>query len=181
MIRQIKENPGSILISLCEIAVGLLLLFDPVRFTSGIIVALGALLAALGAASVVKYFTTEPRQAAREQRFAKGLFLLGAGLFCMLRYNWFILAFPALTVLYGAGLMLVGFVKIQRAVDMLRMKREMWFIAAISAALSLAAAGIVLVNPFESATVLWVLIGLTLVAEAACDLLSVFLKKKTRA
>ena len=178
MIKDIKENPGGILISLGEIAVGLLLLFDPARFTSGIIIALGVLLMMLGTSALIRYFTTEPKLAAKEQNLAKGLFLLGAGVFCALRHNWFLLTFPALTVLYGAGLMLIGFVKIQRAVDMLRLKRAMWFIAAISAALSLLISAIILINPFESTMLLWILIGVTLIAEAVCDLLSIFLKKR---
>lgn len=179
-IKTAKEHTDELIISLCEIAVGLLLLFDPVRFTSGIIVAFGVLLAVLGAASIIRYFTTEPRQAAKEQRLSKGLFLLGAGLFCILKSSWFISTFPALTVLYGAGLMLIGFIKIQRTVDMLRMKREMWFISAISAAASLLVAAIILVNPFKTTLFLWILIGVTLIAQAACDLMSIFLKKRQK-
>lgn len=178
MIKQIKENPAVVLMSLCEIVVGVLLLVDPIRFTSGIIAALGVLLTLLGALSVVRYFMTEARQAAKERRFAKGLFLLCSGLFCMLRNDWFIATFPALTSLYGAGLLLVGFVKVQRAVDLLRMKRGIWFTAAIGAGISLLAAVLILINPFQSALVLWILIGAALLLDAASDLLSIFLKKK---
>jgi len=178
MIGRIKESPGGVLISLCEIIIGLLLFFDPVRFTSGIIIALGGLLIVLGVSCLIRYFSAEPAIAAREQNLAKGLFLLGAGVFCVVRHNWFLLTFPALTVLYGAGLMFVGFIKIQRTVDMLRLKRGMWYICAVSAAIALLTSAVILVNPFESAFLVWIFIGTMLIVQAVFDLLSIFLKRK---
>lgn len=45
-MKAIKENAGSLILSLAEIAVGILLLVNPVGFTAGIIIAAGVLLLA---------------------------------------------------------------------------------------------------------------------------------------
>lgn len=180
MLRQIRDYAGELFVSLGETVVGVLLLVDPVRFTSGILVAFGALVSLLGVYYAVRYFLSEPRQASRECTLSKGLLLLCAGLFCMLGRGAIISTFPALTVIFGAGLLLISLFKVQKAVDMLRMKRDKWFLAAISAATALAAAVLVFVNPFESALLLWIIIGVTLIAEAVLDLLSIFMRMRRK-
>ena len=47
-MRAIQKNGGSILMCLLEIFVGVLLLIDPIRFTSSIIVVIGAALLIAG-------------------------------------------------------------------------------------------------------------------------------------
>lgn len=179
MITIIRTHATSLLGSLCEIVVGILLLTNPVRFTSGIIIAVGVVLAALGVLSIIRYFRAEPLLAAREFALSKGLLLLAMGLFCMLFYRVFIATFPALTMIYGAGLLLVGFLRVQRAIDLLRIGRESWFLSAIGAAASLIIGAIILFNPFESTKLLWMLIGGALLLDAACDLLCTFFKKRS--
>lgn len=177
MFQRITGNLPIFLTGLCEIAVGILLLVNPVRFTSGILIALGVLLVLCGAYDAAMYFITDPIQAAKEQKLTRGLTLLIIGLFCILRSGWFIATFPALTMIYGVLLLLIGLAKVQHTVDMLRLKKAMWPVAAISAAVSLITAALILFNPFESTRVLWVLMSISLIAQAAADLLSLFLKK----
>ena len=181
VIKSAKTHIGELLVTLGEIAVGVLLVVNPVYFTSIILIALGVVMSAWGGMSIMRYVKTEPHAAAREYRLAKGLFLIGAGLFCVLRVQWIVSVFPALTMLYGAGMLVLGFIRIQHTVDLLRMKRELWFIAGIGAAVTLLIAGVVFVNPFESARLLWAVISTALFADALCALLSLFLKKKTTA
>ena len=172
MLRQIKDDAGNVAASLGEMIVGILLLVNPSRFTSGIIIAFGALTALAGAYFTARYFMTEPRQASKEMLFGKGLLFLCAGLFCVLGHRMILLTFPALTVLYGALLLLIGLFKAQKAVDMVRMHGARWYFPAIGAALAVAAAVLIFINPFESALLLWIIIGLSLIGEAALDLVS---------
>ena len=65
-----KENAASLILSLAEIAVGILLLINPVGFTAGIIIAAGVLLLALGLRMMVRYFTTNPGMTQQEQSLA---------------------------------------------------------------------------------------------------------------
>lgn len=179
MITLIRTHAGSFFGSLCEILVGILLLTNPVRFTSGIIIAVGVLLAVLGVYHVVRYVRAEPLIAAHDFSLAKGLVLLAAGLFCMFGTEFFIATFPALTMLYGAVLLLLGFIRVQRAVDQLRLRQETWFFSALAAAATLIIAVLILVNPFHSVQILWTLLGITLLADAICDLLCLFFMRRS--
>lgn len=173
-----KENGSSILMCLFEIIVGILLLVNPLGFTTGIIIACGILLLVLGLVSVVKYFRMDPETAAQTQALAKGLILLAAGWFCAFRSHWFLVTFPVLAVIYGIGILVAGLGKLQWTVDLLRRKRKKWFLAAISAAVSLVCAVVILRNPFTSSTVLWMFTGASLLVEALLDLVTLFLNSR---
>lgn len=59
-----KERLSIIFLSIAEILVGILLLFNPVGFTSWIIMALGIILILAGLISTVEYFRTPAPEAA---------------------------------------------------------------------------------------------------------------------
>ena len=165
----LKRNSGAIAICLFEVLIGVLLLINPVGFTAGIIIAVGFFLAAGGIYSIIQYFQQKSEDAAIGQGLFKGLVLLLAGLFCVLKSKWFIITFPVLTILYGVGILLVGLRKIQWTVDLLRLKRGKWGWAAASAVLSIAAGVVVLHNPFTSTAVLWMFAGICFIVDAVFD------------
>ena len=117
---------------------------------------------------------TEPGKAAIQQSLAKGLLLVTVGVFCLFKSQWFIATFPLLTILYGIIILITGLVKIQWAVDMLRLKIQKWFFAAIGAALSLLFALIILKNPFGSTVFLWRFVAISLILEAVLDITTLF-------
>ncbi|RKI27308.1 hypothetical protein D7V82_09570 [bacterium 1xD8-6] len=169
---KLKSNIGGIVMCLFEIMAGILLLVNPVIFTSGIIVALGIVLLVIGLLGVISYFRMEPAEAAMKQTLAKGLAVSAAGLFCIVQYQWFVESFSILAILYGVIILTMGFSKIQWAVDMLRMEREKWFLAAIGALLSVVAAVVILMNPFSSTKILWMFVGVSLILQAAVDIMA---------
>ncbi|MBC8543412.1 HdeD family acid-resistance protein [Bianquea renquensis] len=171
------KKTGSIIICICELLVGILLLINPVGFTTTIIIAVGIVLILTGIGSLISYFRTEPVYAARSQNLAKGLISIVAGLFCAFRSRWFIAVFPLLTMLYGVAILLTGIAKIQWAVDMLRLKMSKWFLAAIGAALSILFAAVILMNPFNSTTFLWTFVAVSLIVEAALDAIALLLSR----
>ena len=67
MSKKINRNTGNLLTCIFEILVGILLLIDPVGFTSGIIVVFGVVLAVIGVASLFRYFRNDAETAARHQ------------------------------------------------------------------------------------------------------------------
>lgn len=168
-MKAIKENAGSLILSLAEIAVGILLLVNPVGFTAGIIIAAGVLLLALGLHLIVRYFTTTPGLGQQEQSLARGLALAALGGFCAMQTKWVIAAFPVLTVLYGAAILLTGLCRTQSAIDMLRMRHPNWGWAALSAALSILFAVLIFMNPFGTTVALWTFTAITLIVEAVLD------------
>ena len=173
-MRAIQKNGGSILMCILEILLGVLLLIDPLGFTSAIIIALGAALIVAGMVFAVRYFRAGAAEGALTHGLSKGLLLLLAGLFCVLRSKWFVATFPLLTILYGIGLLISGVGKIQWMADMIRFGRKRWYLPAISAVLSLIFAAIILCSP----TALWSFLGIVLIVEAVFDIVAIALGGK---
>lgn len=157
--------------SLVELIIGILLLVNPVGFTSGIIVAFGVVLMVMGVGSIIKYFCTEPEEAAVNQSFVKGLVELLAGAFCAFNSHWFVVTFPVLTLVYGAVILLTGLIKLQWMVDIIRMKRRRWLLAAIGAAISILCGVVIITSPFSTTAVLWMFTGISLIVEAVFDMI----------
>ena len=176
-----KEHPNGVVLVLFELVVGILLLINPIGFTSGIITVAGIALMIVGAVSVVKYFRAGAPVAAGGQELTKGLLFLLGGAFCSFRTEWFLVTFPLLTILYGVELLVNGVSKIQLTVDMLRLKAEKWFWAAISAAVSLVCAAVILGNPFVSTEALWMFTGIALIVEAVFSVITMIFNRKGNA
>ena len=87
-----QGRTGSILTCILEIVVGVLLLINPVGFTSGIIIGAGVLLCLGGLLSVIRYFMVKPDVAAQKQLLFKGLISVMAGAACITKYDWFLSA-----------------------------------------------------------------------------------------
>lgn len=175
---KISRNTGNLLTCIFEVLTGILLLINPVGFTSAIIVIFGIVIAIIGSRSLFRYFHTDPEMAAQESGLAKGLICVIFGLFCIFKSEWFIITFPLLTVLYGILALISGVSKVQWAVDMLRTKQKYWYIEVIGAALTLIFAVLILANPFATTAVLWTFIGITMIVEAVVDVLAFALGRK---
>lgn len=168
----IDRNLVNLIICIGEIVIGALLLINPVGFTSAVLIALGVLLAVLGAIRLIGYFRTEPEIAARGGGLVTGLLFLLAGLFCIFRWNWFVLTFPILTVVYGVLTLANGLNKLQGAVDALRLGLRYWYLAMIGAVVTLLFGALIVLNPFATTAVLWTFIAVSLIVEAVLDILS---------
>ena len=167
----LKRNLSSMAMSLVEVIIGILLLVNPVGFTSGIIIAFGIVLMIMGISKTIKYFRTEPEEAAGSQALAEGLLTLLAGALCAFNSRWFLATFPVLTLVYGVVILVTGITKVQWTIDIIRMKRSKWFWMAISAAISIICGITVITNPFSTTAVLWMFIGISLIVDAAFDML----------
>ncbi len=177
-MKKVNEEVGNIMMCLAEVLIGVLLLINPIGFTSGIIMGIGCLLIIIGVFDVIKYFRMEAREAALSQSMAKGLMEILAGLFCTFNTQWFIVTFPVLTILYGLLILMTGLMKVQLTVDMLRLKYKRWFLAAINAIISIICAVVILKSPFTSTAVLWMFTGASLIVEAIFDVITIVVRKK---
>ena len=165
----LKENWMTILLSLFLIVVGILLLINPSSFGIIIIKAIGILLIIFGIFDIIKYFRTEPAEASKGSSFAFGTMMITLGLFCILGSQWFVDVFPILAVLYGLLQILIGFRKLQRTVDALRLKTPMWYLRAISAGITLLFGFLIAFNPYMTFISIWVFTALTMVIEGVFD------------
>ena len=168
----LKRNLSSMAMSLVEVIIGILLLVNPIGFTSGIIITFGIVLMIMGIHKTIQYFRTEPEEAAVSQILVKGLLTLLAGAFCAFNSHWFIATFPVLTLVYGVVILVAGITKVQWTIDIIRMKRSKWFWAAISAAISIVCGVVIITSPFSTTAVLWMFIGISLIVDAAFDMLA---------
>ena len=69
----IDRNTGNLILCITEAVIGILLLIDPIGFTSGIIMALGLVLGILGIKELLGHFRADPEIAAKKQRSGKGV------------------------------------------------------------------------------------------------------------
>lgn len=169
MLKEIKNHLGGFLVCLMEIIIGILLLIDPVGFTDGIITVCGLALLVGGVACVIRYFVMDAHKAAVSQNLFKGLILLSLGGFATLKSGWILATFPLMALVYGVGILLFGFAKVQQAVDLLRTKNKKWMLTGISALISLVCAVVILSSPFSTTAVLWTFTGISLIVEAVLD------------
>ena len=179
-MEKLKRMSGKLIVCVCEIAVGVLLLTDPEAFTEMIIRGVGILLCIIGALAAIKYFRTDPEEAALSQELTRGLVALSLGVMFIYKADWIIRSFMPITIIYGLAALLVGIVKLQWTVDMVRLKRGMWQSSAIAAALSIIIAIIVLANPFKVRHTLWVFTAIALIITGAADLVTAVFSQKDR-
>lgn len=172
-----KERATVIILCLFELVAGVLLLIDPARFTSAVITVAGAALLIFGLIEIVRYFRADPEEAVLGQALTKGLVAILAGAFCVFRTEWFLATFPVLTVIYGVIVLVTGIGKLQRTVDLIRLKASRWFLDAINAALSIFCAVVILSNPFASTLILWSFTGVTLIVTGIFDLITLFIRR----
>ena len=179
-MKSLQKYLSGMVLSLFEIFVGVLLLINPFEFTSGIIMVLGAILLFVGIICVFRYFREQADKAALEQNLFKALIALSAGGFCVLG-NGFIVEISAfLAFVYGAIILVTGFSKVQKTIDMLRLKKTKWGFTAISAGITVVCAALILFNAATAAEWIFKFIGITLIVEAVIDALAALLGGKDR-
>ena len=166
---------GSIITCILEIMVGVLLLINPVGFTSGIIIGAGVLLCLGGLLSIVRYFMMKPDIAAQKQLLFKGLLAILGGAVCITKYDWFLSAFPLLTVLYAIAMLILAAGKLQKMADMKRLGLPRWYMPGISAAMAAVLSAIILLNPFGAVAVVWTFVAISLIAEAIVEIVTIAL------
>ena len=178
-MKKVHSGNESLMMSLVEILIGILLLINPVGFTSGIIIAFGIVLTIMGLGQIIRYFRTDAEEAANGGKLTKGILFAVLGLFCAFKSGWFIATFPVITMLYGVLILVTGASKLQQAIDMVRVRQRYWFVALIGAILTLLFAVLILLNPFASTAVLWSFIGITLIVEAVMDVATFIFAKRS--
>lgn len=159
----------SLIYCIFELIVGILIFINPHTFTSGIVTVMGIVLTVIGVLCVMGYFRMSPEMGAMSSELTKGLVLLCAGVFCIIKPDWFEDIFPVVAVIYGVAILISGLVKLQWVVDSIRMRQKDWAVPALGAGTSIILAIIILINPFVSVSVMWAFVGAVLIIEAVID------------
>lgn len=167
---------NGILLTLGELLVGILLLIKPVGFSTGILIAVGIAMAVMGVTRIKRYLSLKTEDAVHSHDLSAGLLLLLLGFFTIVKTEWIVNMFPALTSLYGILMLASGLFKVEMTVNMLRLKRGNVLWMGISTAVTLIVAVVILMNPFTAVSTLWIFIGAALLVEAVLDVLTMVLK-----
>lgn len=170
-MEKLKKSMGKIVVCLCEIAVGVVLLVNPDSFTKMVITGVGILLCILGAIAVINYFRADPAEAALSQELTRGVLALMLGVFCIYKSGWIVNTFLPIVVLYGVAALVIGVLKLQWTVDMIRLKADGWIPTAVAAALSIILGLVIIFSPKSS---MWTFIAIALIVTGAVDAVSVF-------
>ena len=176
----LREYWSSLLTILFLLVVGILVLVNPDLYTTIIIRVVGVLLTLLGIYDIIKYFRAEPKEAAKGSSFYSGVMMVTAGGFCIFRLNTLKNVFPMMAVLYGVFQIVLGYRKLQRTVDALRMKLPLWWLQAVSAGISLMFGYLIALNPGMTLMSIWVFTGITMIIEGVFDAVSLFVTFRNR-
>lgn len=170
-----KSNQTNLTFSIVEFVIGIILLLRPKGFTSLIVMLLGIGLMITGVISIINYFRKDKFEAMKTNLLSKGLLCFLLGVFFAFKSSWIISSFPITTVLYGVFMMIVGVVKFQTAIDCCRFKIRCWYINFIGAMITLLCSVLIIVNPFSATEAIWKFIAISMLVEAATDIVSYIL------
>lgn len=180
-MKKLFHDFRALIYCLCELAVGILILIDPMAFTSAIIRIAGIILIIIGVFSIIRYFRLAPEMGSLSMELTKGFIRLIGGAFCVFNPEWFTKTFPLIAVAYGIVILVVGLIKLQWSVDLLRLGIRYWFITGLGGVSSIILALVIILNPFESVNVMWIFVGVALIAEAVVDAVYAVMESKSHA
>lgn len=156
-----------ILTAIAFIMIGILFLVDP--DTSGKIICyiLGGILCVIGAVRTFDYFRMPVQMPDYNLGLVNGIIFVGLGVF--------ILAKPAvvisiLPIVLGIAILVDSLIKLQNAVDMLRIHENGWMYTLIVAVIAAILGVVMLVNPFKTSEALFKFGGIVFIINGIIDI-----------
>lgn len=148
------------------IVLGIVSLVIPVTMIKTVGYVLGIALILAGAVSMICYLLRDARQNYYHNDFLIGLVGIAAGIFVLNRVELIVSLIP---FLLGLMVLLSGCAKLQDVIDMKRMDYGNWIAVLVLAALNVVLGILLICNPFESAVLLFRLIGVGLIFSGITD------------
>ena len=165
-----KRNIPIILLILFEIAVGILLLINPEAFTTAAIIIFGVICTVIGVIYLLKFLKARRNGDESVLMLVGAVFALVIGLFSVIAAPFVMTLFTFIAVMYAVIMVVSGLVKIQNYVFAKRSHLPVPVITLISVVISCAIGAVILFNPFETAHILWMFVGISILAEAVLDI-----------
>jgi len=156
-----------ILTAVAFIMIGILFLVNP--NTSGKIVCyiLGGILCAIGAVRTFDYFRTPVQMPDYNLGLVNGIIFVGLGIFVLAKPAVVISILP---VVLGIAVLVDSLIKLQNAVDMLRIHENGWTYTLIVAVVAAILGAVMLANPFKTGEALFKFIGIVFILNGAIDI-----------
>lgn len=161
------------------IALGVILVIWPTASMLTISYAIGSVILASGIIRVIGYFSKDLYSLAFQFDLALGIFTILFGIILLTHPRWIILSIP---VLIGLFVLINGLFTLQTSIDARKFGMKYWWIMTVMAILSSVLGIVLILNPFNSAKILVVLIGITMIFTGAeklfLSLYTIVTKKK---
>lgn len=164
LMKQMKWDV--ILTSLLYVALGCVALLMPDTMVKTLGYMVGVFLIVAGAVSMICYLLRDAHQNYFRNDFVYGLVLIAIGIIVLYRVEWIVELVP---MILGVLVVASGCRKLQDVIDMKRMEYGSWVLMLILAALNVVFGVVIILNPFETAVLLFQLIGVGLIVSGLTD------------
>ena len=167
IFKKVKWNV--ILSSIIYVILGVLLIIWPDIMTKNICYVVGFFVIAIGIVNLIDYIRHDIVMEGYRYSLVIGLAFILVGVFILSKVEMVMSIIP---FLLGLAVTISGFMKFQNAIDLIRLKYSGWGAVLFIASLNIAFGIVLMVNPFTSALVLSICIGIGMIYSGVSDLIA---------
>jgi len=173
-LKKIKWNV--IISSVIYVALGVILLLWPEKMARNICYVIGVIAVAVGIVNLIDYIRKDYSVDAYRYNLVYGLVSILFGVFVFVKVDTVVSIIP---FLLGFAVTISGLLKLQNAVDLVRMKYKGWGAVMIVSVLNIAFGVVLIMNPFDSAMVLFICIGIGMIYSGVSDLIATIMLSRS--
>jgi len=159
-----------ILLNVAVLLVGVIMVAFPDASAEIICRVLGIMLCAAGVYLMVSYFVRSKLVVLGSFALVQGVVLAGLGAYILIKPQFLV---AIITVVLAIVLIAGGAMKLQYAMDFLRLKLSGWWFELIGAVCMIVLGVVAIANPFAAAATLMIYLGVCLIVDAIWDLVSI--------
>lgn len=168
----------ALLTGILYILLGIVALVIPETMEKTLGYLLAVVLILAGAVSMIGYLLRDAHQNYYHNDFLYGLIGIGLGIFVLFKVEFIIAMIP---FILGVLVLISGCSKLQDVIDMRRMEYGNWVVMLVFAVCNVGLGILLMCNPFQSANLLFRLIGIGLILSGATDCFTtLFFARKIR-
>lgn len=161
---------GYILISLMLCALGVVLIVCP-GVSAGLLCKIsGVIMVLFGAIKIIGYFSKDLYRLAFQYDLASGILIMAIGVIMIARANVMV---SIICIIFGIYVLADALLKVQIAIDAKAFGISKWWLILAVAILTGVAGFLLVLRPSESAQILMVLLGLSLISEGLLNLITI--------
>ncbi|MCI6935805.1 MAG: DUF308 domain-containing protein [Clostridiales bacterium] len=161
---------GYILISLMLCVLGVVLIVCP-GVSAGLLCKIsGVIMVLFGAIKIIGYFSKDLYRLAFQYDLASGILIMAIGVIMIARTNVMV---SIICIIFGIYVLADALLKVQIAIDAKAFGISKWWLILAVAILTGVAGFLLVLRPSESAQILMVLLGLSLISEGLLNLITI--------
>ncbi len=179
MKNYLRKINVSLLLSVLELVLGILLLINPTGLTSVVVIVIGILLILLGLYHLFHYVRLPREEASHTWKLATGTGIMTIGIVTVANQGWLVEIVGAAASLYGIILLTFAFMKLQIMVDAIRGGRKQWYMMAACFLSSAILATLLFTGAF-TAPFVWIFSGILLIMTAILGIVYFLLGRRSK-